>query len=103
MTKIVVFNSVTLDGVMQAPGRPDEDRRGGFRHGGWAAPHAPEGMAQAPAAGLSRGGGDGGRWRDALRPPDVRGLREGVAVDAGREPIRAVPQRGPEARGESLA
>ena len=37
MSKVVVFNHVTLDGVMQAPGRPDEDRRGGFTHGGWAA------------------------------------------------------------------
>jgi hypothetical protein len=38
MSKVVVFTSVTLDGVMQAPGRPDEDRRGGFTHGGWALP-----------------------------------------------------------------
>ena len=38
MRKVVVFTSVTLDGVMQAPGRPDEDRRGGFSHGGWALP-----------------------------------------------------------------
>jgi dihydrofolate reductase len=37
---IVVFISVTLDGVMQAPGRPDEDTRGGFEHGGWAAPYS---------------------------------------------------------------
>jgi dihydrofolate reductase len=36
MSRIVVFNHLTLDGVMQAPGRPDEDRRGGFEHGGWA-------------------------------------------------------------------
>jgi dihydrofolate reductase len=36
MGKVVVFNHVTLDGVMQAPGRPDEDLRGGFQHGGWA-------------------------------------------------------------------
>lgn len=36
MGKIVVVNNVTLDGVMQAPGRPDEDTRGGFSHGGWA-------------------------------------------------------------------
>jgi dihydrofolate reductase len=35
--KIVVMNNVTLDGVMQAPGRADEDTRGGFVHGGWAA------------------------------------------------------------------
>lgn len=35
--KIVVMNNVTLDGVMQAPGRADEDTRGGFTHGGWAA------------------------------------------------------------------
>ena len=38
MRRIVVVTNLTLDGVMQAPGRPDEDRRGGFEHGGWAAP-----------------------------------------------------------------
>jgi dihydrofolate reductase len=37
MGRIVVMNHVTLDGVMQAPGRPDEDTRGGFSHGGWGA------------------------------------------------------------------
>ncbi|GCE30107.1 deaminase reductase [Dictyobacter alpinus] len=45
MSKIIVFTNLSLDGVMQAPGRPDEDRRGGFEHGGWAAPYAA--MAQA--------------------------------------------------------
>lgn len=34
--RVVVINHVSLDGVMQGPGRPDEDTRGGFRHGGWA-------------------------------------------------------------------
>ena len=40
--KIVVINNVTLDGVMQAPGRADEDTRGGFAHGGWASQHIDE-------------------------------------------------------------
>jgi dihydrofolate reductase len=43
MSKIVVFENLTLDGVMQSPGRPDEDLRGGFRHGGWATPYADPG------------------------------------------------------------
>jgi dihydrofolate reductase len=38
--KVIVMNAVTLDGVMQAPGRPDEDTRGGFAHGGWAIPYS---------------------------------------------------------------
>ncbi|HEX2025316.1 MAG TPA: dihydrofolate reductase family protein [Actinomycetota bacterium] len=37
--RVVSITNVTLDGVMQAPGRPDEDTRGGFRHGGWAVPY----------------------------------------------------------------
>jgi dihydrofolate reductase len=40
MGKVIVMNGVSLDGVMQAPGRPDEDTRDGFAHGGWAAPYA---------------------------------------------------------------
>jgi dihydrofolate reductase len=39
MSRVVVFMKLTLDGVMQAPGRQDEDRRGGFAHGGWAVPY----------------------------------------------------------------
>jgi dihydrofolate reductase len=38
MGKLVVTEFVTLDGVAQAPGAPDEDRDGGFQHGGWQAP-----------------------------------------------------------------
>ena len=36
MRKVVVIEHVTLDGVMQGPGRADEDDRGRFEHGGWA-------------------------------------------------------------------
>ena len=42
MGKVIVMNSVTLDGVMQSPGRPDEDTRDGFEHGGWAIPYGDE-------------------------------------------------------------
>jgi dihydrofolate reductase len=38
MGKLVVTEFVTLDGVAQAPGGPDEDRESGFVHGGWQAP-----------------------------------------------------------------
>ena len=53
MRKLTVFNSVTLDGVMQAPGRPDEDRRDGFTHGGWAVPYNDEVMAKTVAEGMA--------------------------------------------------
>ena len=39
MSRIVVVNNLTLDGVMQAPGRADEDPRDGFEYGGWAVPY----------------------------------------------------------------
>ena len=38
MRKIIAITQVTLDGVMQAPGGPEEDPSGGFTHGGWAMP-----------------------------------------------------------------
>ena len=39
MRKLIVSEFVSLDGVMQAPGGPDEDRDGGFEHGGWTMPY----------------------------------------------------------------
>jgi dihydrofolate reductase len=42
MAKVLVANHVSLDGVMQAPGRPDEATRGGFALGGWATAGADE-------------------------------------------------------------
>jgi len=44
MRKLVVGTFLTLDGVMQAPGGPDEDRDGGFEHGGWSVKHWDEMM-----------------------------------------------------------
>jgi dihydrofolate reductase len=42
MRKIIVLSFITLDGVMQAPGGPDEDPSGGFKYGGWSAPYGDE-------------------------------------------------------------
>ncbi|ANE52407.1 dihydrofolate reductase [Flavisolibacter tropicus] len=42
MRKIIVLSFITLDGVMQAPGGPEEDPSGGFEYGGWTAPYADE-------------------------------------------------------------
>lgn len=39
MRKIIVLSMITLDGVMQAPGGPKEDKSGGFKYGGWVAPY----------------------------------------------------------------
>ena len=39
MRKIIVLEFLTLDGVMQAPGGPDEDKSSGFKYGGWTAPY----------------------------------------------------------------
>jgi dihydrofolate reductase len=56
MRHISVINNLTLDGVMQAPGRPDEDRRDGLDHGGWAAPYYDEVLGRAMAERMARGG-----------------------------------------------
>jgi dihydrofolate reductase len=56
MSRIVITNNLTLDGVMQSPSHPDEDRRGGFEHGGWAPPYADSVMARVMGEGIARGG-----------------------------------------------
>jgi dihydrofolate reductase len=64
--RVLVVNHVSLDGVMQGPGRPDEDTRDGFRHGGWAA------SANDPAIGEAMGKrmGEGFSWLFGRRSYD---------------------------------
>src|SRR6266542_1397182 len=55
MSKVVVFTHLTLDGVMPAPGRADEDLRGGFKHGGWEPSYADPVMNSVAAEGIAKG------------------------------------------------
>ena len=54
MRKVVVAMFVSLDGVMQAPGGPEEDPTGGFEHGGWTFPYWDEVMGEAMGEAFAR-------------------------------------------------
>jgi dihydrofolate reductase len=83
MRKLVAGAFVTLDGIMQAPGGPDEDREGGFSHGGWLVPFFDERFAalmtewtkQAGAFLLGRKTYDifAGSWPNSSDPADEAG------------------------------
>lgn len=53
MRKLSVIEFVTLDGVMQGLGSPDEDREGGFDYGGWGAPYGDEVLGKMAGEGLA--------------------------------------------------
>jgi len=53
MRKLVVIEFLSLDGVYQAPGDPNEDIEGGFRHGGWQRPYFDDVLGTAAAGGMS--------------------------------------------------
>ena len=54
MAELTLTTFLTLDGVMQAPGGPDEDRSGNFPHGGWLVPHADDDMGRIMVAIFSK-------------------------------------------------
>lgn len=56
MRTITAIESITLDGVMQAPGGANEDTRGGFRQGGWSPPYMDHVMGGAMGGGMAAGG-----------------------------------------------
>jgi len=55
VAKVITINHLTLDGVVQAPGRSDEDLRGDFAYGGWAQPGNDEVMAKVMMAQFPEG------------------------------------------------
>lgn len=54
MRKIIVLSFITLDGVMQAPGGPEEDPTSGFRYGGWTVPYFDDFLGQTMGEQMSR-------------------------------------------------
>ncbi|MFI6512272.1 dihydrofolate reductase family protein [Streptosporangium sp. NPDC050855] len=54
MSIVVTVSNISLDGVIQAPGRADEDPRGGFEHGGWSRPYSDEVAGRVMGEGMSR-------------------------------------------------
>jgi dihydrofolate reductase len=89
--RIVVINNVSLDGVMQAPGRADEDTRGGFAFGGWAsqnieAPDPEIGAAMGARMSQSDGLLFGRRtYEDLLSTWNARGGMFKDALNAARK------------------
>ena len=83
MRSLIVLTFMTLDGVMQAPGGPDEDTSGGFRHGGWLVGYFDDAVGQEMARQM-------GREFDLLlgrRTYDLFASHWPNVTDPGSEPI----------------
>ena len=110
--RVVVVENVTLDGVMQAPARPDEDERDGFAHGGWAVGYGDAVMAEQMGRRMATEGAlllgrevaltpllhGGGQERDVrsgtLDTPGVVGLAAAVEQSVADGPRRATQLAG---------
>jgi dihydrofolate reductase len=102
MAKVVVLNHLTLDGVLQSPGRPEEDTRGGFMHGGWGSRNSDDEVLGVVYARVNESGGLRlllGRWTyeemlgywNTQDSPFKEGLNNALKYVASRtlhEPLR---------------
>ena len=80
MRKLVAGTFVSMDGVMQAPGGPDEDRDGGFEHGGWLVPFFDDKLVEIMTGWVAAAGGFllgrrtyetfAGSWPNSTDPED---------------------------------
>jgi dihydrofolate reductase len=85
MRNLVVGTFVTMDGVMQAPGGPNEDREGGFEHGGWLVPYFDEKFGELMGEWTKRAGAFllgrktyemfAASWPNSTDPEEVLNLR----------------------------
>jgi dihydrofolate reductase len=101
MGKVVVSEFLTLDGVMQAPGKSDEDTRGGFEHGGWQLPLFDDALGRFVMGGIQSAGGlllgrrtyeiFAGHWpnqpADDPLAPTLNALQKYVASTTLHEPL----------------
>ena len=81
MRRLAVVEFLTLDGVMQGFGGPDEDRESGFEHGGWRS------RVRDDEIGRPSGLGIGATDRVPVRPQDLRALRGALADPDPDNPI----------------
>ena len=79
MRKIDVLTFLTMDGVMQAPGGPEEDTSGGFSRGGWTVGYFDDAVGQEMAKQM------GAQVRPACSAPDIRDLH-GLLAAGRRSP-----------------
>jgi len=91
MRKTIAITQVTLDGVRQSPGGPEEDPRNGFTHGGWAMPFLDDALKQAIGETIA------GEFDLLLGTPDLRDLRR-LLAEPGQQPYREGVQQGDEIR-----